>query len=36
MGWVPLLYCDEMLGRWKRICELINRPFSPGQWRRAS
>ena len=32
MGWVPLLYCDEMHGRWERICEQLDWPYSPDQW----
>ena len=32
MGWVPLLYCDEMRPRWERICQNIDWPFTPEQW----
>ena len=32
MGWVPLLYCEEMPARWERICQKIDWPFTPEKW----
>jgi mycothiol synthase len=34
MGWVPLLYEEEMIDRWNRICDRIDWPFAPGAWPR--
>jgi mycothiol synthase len=33
MGWVPLLYCEEMYERWKSICEELKWPYTPEQWK---
>jgi len=32
MGWVPLLYQEDMEMRWKIICEKLNIPFEPEKW----
>jgi len=32
MGWVPFLYCEEMQGRWKAICDKTQWPYTPEQW----
>lgn len=32
MGWVPLLYQEDMEMRWKTICENLNFPFEPEKW----
>jgi mycothiol synthase len=30
MGWVPLLYQEDMAGRWKAVCEKLGLPFDCG------
>lgn len=34
MGWVPLLYEEEMIDRWKLVCDRIDWPFTPDAWSR--
>lgn len=34
MGWVPLLYQDDMHDRWKVICERAGFEFTPNEWAR--
>jgi mycothiol synthase len=32
MGWVPLLYQEDMHDRWLVICEKLGWPFTPDDW----
>ena len=32
VGFVPFLHSEEVVQRWRRICEQIGRPFEPGAW----
>jgi mycothiol synthase len=32
MGWVPLLFADDMRGRWERVCARLEFPFTPERW----
>ncbi len=32
LGYVPVLYIPEMLERWRVICGLVKRPFTPNKW----
>lgn len=32
MGWVPLLYQEDMHDRWLVICEKLGWPFTPDEW----
>ena len=34
MGWIPFLYSEEMLDRWKLICDRIDWRYTPDAWRR--
>jgi mycothiol synthase len=34
LGWIPLLYEEEMIDRWKLICDRVDWPFTPGAWPR--
>jgi mycothiol synthase len=34
MGWVPLLYQDDMSGRWKAVCDQVGWRFAPNEWPR--
>lgn len=34
LGWVPLLYSEDMLDRWKLICDRIHWPHTPAAWQR--
>lgn len=33
LGYVPLLFTPEMPERWRAICEQLNWPFTPDEWR---
>jgi len=33
MGWVPLLYSEEMHNRWQVICQQLGWAFEPDKWR---
>jgi mycothiol synthase len=32
MGWIPLLYTDQMAQRWQSICGLLDWPYTPESW----
>jgi mycothiol synthase len=32
LGWQPFLFRENMIDRWKIICEKLNWPFTPGEW----
>lgn len=32
MGWIPFLYSEEMLDRWKLICDRIDWRYTPDAW----
>jgi mycothiol synthase len=32
LGFVPFLHHDDLLGRWQRICEQLDWPYTPGEW----
>ena len=34
LGWIPLLYSEEMIDRWKLICDRINWRYTPDSWPR--
>ncbi len=33
LGFIPFLYLPEMWDRWEVLCEQLNWPFTPDQWR---
>jgi mycothiol synthase len=35
LGFVPLLHNDELLPRWRRVCEQIGWPITDGEWPRS-
>lgn len=32
MGWVPLLYTDEVAERWRTVCDALEWPYTPQLW----
>ena len=32
LGWTPLIYNQEMRGRWSLICEQLDWPYAPDDW----
>jgi mycothiol synthase len=32
LGYLPFLYAPDMLDRWRRVCEQVDRPFTPQAW----
>lgn len=34
MGYAPLLYAEDMAGRWERVCRAVDYPFTPEAWPR--
>lgn len=32
LGYIPSLYLDGMIDRWKELCEKVAWPFTPGEW----
>ena len=34
IGWIPFIFREDMVGRWKTVCEKLNWAFDPEEWKK--